>query len=233
MSPDRDENTDEEFLVANAPGADSASGADAGGGPGRHAGDEAAPDAEPLTEAEFLAHPEPAEAGGSAQASVEQDLNDLVADARNQRDEYLDLAQRTKADFDNYRKRMAVEATAAKVRGKLDVAADLIEAADNLERVLAATEVALDEALNAELPADAPIAVQGVIVAYRDVNKVLKRAGVEVYDPSGEAFDPVFHEALQALPAEGTEPGIILEVMQRGYRSGETVIRPARVVVSQ
>lgn len=171
--------------------------------------------------------------GEAEQASVEQDLNALVEEARNQRDEYLDLAQRTKADFDNYRKRMAAENTAARVRGRLEFAAGLIEAVDNLERVMSAEKIDLDEALNGDLPADAPISVQGVIVAYRDLNATLKKADVEVYDPAGEAFDPTFHEALQALPAEGIEPGVVLEVLQRGYRSGDTVIRPARVVVSQ
>ncbi len=171
--------------------------------------------------------------GESEQASVEQDLNALVEEARNQRDEYLDLAQRTKADFDNYRKRMAAENAAAKVRGRLDVAAGLIEAIDNLERVMAAEKIELDAALTGELPTEAPISVQGVIVAYRDLNTTLRKADVEMYDPAGETFDPTFHEALQALPADGVDSGVVIEVMQRGYRSGDTVIRPARVVVSQ
>ena len=224
MSHDRDEQIDEEFLVANTPGADSAPGVD---------GDvDEVVDAE-VVEAE-VEGAEDVEGGGEAeQASVEQDLNELVEEARSQRDEYLDLAQRTKADFDNYRKRMAAETASARVRGKLEVASGLIESVDNLERVLAAENVSLDDAINGQLSSDAPISLQGVIVAYRDLNKTLKIADVESYDPAGEAFDPTFHEALQALPAEGTEPGVVLEVMQRGYRSGETVIRPARVVVSQ
>jgi len=171
--------------------------------------------------------------GEAEQASVEQDLNALVEEARNQRDEYLDLAQRTKADFDNYRKRMAAENAAARVRGRLEFAAGLIEAVDNLERVMGAEKIDLNDALNGDLPTDAPISVQGVIVAYRDLNATLKKADVEVYDPAGQPFDPTFHEALQALPAEGVESGVVLEVLQRGYLSGETVIRPARVVVSQ
>jgi molecular chaperone GrpE len=169
----------------------------------------------------------------SARSSVEQDLNALVEEARNQRDEYLDLAQRTKADFDNYRKRMAAESAAAKVRGKLEVAGALIEAVDNLERAMSVEDIAIDTVLEGELPADAPASVQGLIVAYRDLNTTLRKAEVEAYDPAGENFDPTYHEALQAIPAEGVESGVVVEVMQRGYRSGETVIRPARVVVSQ
>ena len=217
MSHDRDEKLDEEFLVANTPGADQAPGVDSG--------------ADEAVDAEVVEGP--ADEGEAEKATVEQDLNELVEEARSQRDEYLDLAQRTKADFDNYRKRMAAETAASRVRGRLEVATGLIESVDNLERVLAAENVSLDEALNGQLPTDAPVSLQGVIVAYRDLNTTLKKAEVEVYDPAGEAFDPTFHEALQALPADGTESGVVIEVMQRGYRSGETVIRPARVVVSQ
>ncbi len=182
--------------------------------------------------------PEAAEVDGAAGeqpdgAAVDQDLAALVEEARSQRDEYLDLAQRTKADFDNYRKRMTAESQSAARRGRLDVVGGLIEALDNLERVLAAVEIDPAEALEREIPADAPIADQGVIVAWRDLHTVLRKAEVEAYSPTGERFDPTYHEALQAIPAEGKEPGTVLEVLQRGYRSGETVLRPARVVVTQ
>jgi molecular chaperone GrpE len=56
---------------------------------------------------------------------------------------------------------------------------------------------------------------------------------VEAFDSKGEAFDPNLHEALQALPAEGVDSGVVIEEMQKGYRAGENVIRHARVVVSQ
>ncbi len=214
MTHDHDEQIDEEFLVANTPGAEPAPGVDA-------VSDGPVVDAEVVDE------------GEAAEASVEQDLNSLVEQARDERDQYLDLAQRTKADFDNYRKRMAAETTAARGKGKLDVAAGLIETVDNVERVLAAEEIDLETANAGSLPTDAPISLQGIIVVYRDLLGTLKSAGVEGFDPSGESFDPTFHEALQAVPAEGVDPGIVLEVMQRGYRSGDAVIRPARVVVSQ
>lgn len=176
---------------------------------------------------------EAAAADAAAEASVEQDLNALVEEARSQRDEYLQLAQRTKADFDNYRKRMAVESQAQAERGRLEVVSGLIEAVDNLERVLEAAGIDQTVALEGELPADAPVTEQGVIVTYRDLQAVLRKAGVEAYDPGGEPFDPNLHEALQALPAEGVESGVVIEVMQKGYRAGENVIRPSRVVVSQ
>jgi molecular chaperone GrpE len=61
---------------------------------------------------------------------------------------------------------------------------------------------------------------------------VLARAGVEALQPVGERFDPTVHEAISTTPQEGTEPGLVVEVVEKGYRSGDTVIRPARVVVS-
>ncbi len=169
------------------------------------------------------------------EAAIEHDIEDLIGQARAERDEYLDLAQRTKADFDNYRRRMAAETAAAGRRGRLEVVPGLIEALDNLERVLENEGIATDAALDGGLPDDAPVSLQGVIVAYRDLHSTLKGIDVEAYHPVGETFDPGLHEALQAVPAEGAgvEAGVVVEVMQRGYRSEDHVIRPARVVVSR
>jgi molecular chaperone GrpE len=169
----------------------------------------------------------------SAEANVEEDLNALVEEARSERDEYLQLAQRTKADFDNYRKRMATESQAQLEKGRIEVASGLIEAIDNIERVLDAAGIERSKALEGEIPSDAPITEQGVIVSYRDLHAVLRKAGVEAFESKGESFDPNLHEALQAVPAEGVEPGIVVEEMQKGYRAGDNVIRHARVVVSQ
>jgi molecular chaperone GrpE len=200
-------------------------------------------DAEEVVDAEVVeedpgTRPEPVDAAGSGQAggaadSVEQDLASLIEEARSQRDEYLNLAQRTKADFENFRKRMAAESAAARVRGRIDVIGGVIEAIDNLERVMAAERIDPDDARQGELQTDLPVSVQGVIVAYRDLHAALEAAGAEAFDPAGRPFDPNLHEALQAIPAEGVESGVVVEVMQRGYRADDQVIRPARVVVSQ
>lgn len=197
------------------------------------------PEVEEVADAEMASATAPApEAEGSPTATdqasgVEHDLNQLIEEARSQRDEYLELAQRTKADFDNYRKRMAAESQAQAERGRLEVAAWLIEAIDNLERVLDAAGIDRNAALEGEIPAEAPVAEQGVIVTFRDLHGILAKAGVEGFDSKDEPFDPNLHEALQALPAEGVGSGVVIEVMQKGYRAGENVIRHARVVVSQ
>jgi len=91
----------------------------------------------PLTGESSESSPPAGDAGQDQGAGrLEEDFDALLADAQKERDEYLELAQRTKADFENYRKRVAADAQAAQVRGKAEVAHDVIEAVDNLERAL-------------------------------------------------------------------------------------------------
>jgi len=134
----------------------------------------------------------------------------------------LDLAKRTKADFENFRKRMTAEVLAASARGKSEVTRDVIDAVDNLERAL--------DASGGENPDDLATGVQMVLNGLRET---LARHGVEAIDPKGEKFDPTVHEALSTMPAEGVESGHVVVVMQKGYRLNEQLIRPARVVVSE
>ena len=169
---------------------------------------------------------QPSPQGGSNQ--VEQDLDALVDDVARERDEYLELAKRTQADFENYRKRMAAEVQAASVRGKVELAAQLIGVIDNLERALVAAGV---EPAGEQAPAE-PLA-EGFFLTYRELCAALGRAGIESFDPAGERFDPTRHEALQKVPVEGSEAGTVVETVQKGYSLGEQLIRPARVVVSE
>jgi molecular chaperone GrpE len=150
---------------------------------------------------------------------VEQDFEALLADANRERDEYLDLARRTKADFENFRKRVAGDVQAAQARGKAEVARDVIDAVDNLERALETSEGG--DGLAA-----------GVEMVLKGLRETLSRNGIEVVDPKGEKFDPNQHEALSTMPVEGSESGTVVEVMQKGYTLGDQLIRPARVVVS-
>ena len=73
----------------------------------------------------------------------------------------------------------------------------------------------------------------GVRLVYREIRSTLERAGVETYDPTGERFDPRWHEALATRAQEGSEAGVVLETVEKGYRLDGQVLRPARVVVSQ
>jgi molecular chaperone GrpE len=187
----------------------------------RPAGPVAAGDPPPPAEQEGVppTTPPTGEADESGAQAVEEDFDALLADAQKERDEYLELAKRTKADFENYRKRVAADVQAAELRGKVSVTREVIDAVDNLERALEAAGEG--ESLSA-----------GVEMVLGGLRETLKRHGVEAVDPKGDKFDPNRHEALSTQPVEGTESGTVVEVLQKGYLLGEQLIRPARVVVS-
>ena len=157
--------------------------------------------------------------------AVESGLDALTAKAA-KADEYLALAQRTKADFENYRKRATRDAAAAQERGAVRLALELLPAIDNLERALAHADS------DAGADGDDGSFVAGIRHVHADVIAALGRAGIECYSPQGERFDPQLHEAVAQQPIEGAKPGTIVEVYQRGYRLGDAVVRPARVVVA-
>jgi molecular chaperone GrpE len=133
-------------------------------------------------------------------------------------EDYLALAQRIQADFENYRKRAAREAAAAGERAKSGLVRELLPIVDNLERALASAEEGEQHL------------AQGVRLVHSELIAVLERNGIEQFDPSGEKFDPAEHEAL-SVRDEG-ESGLVLDVVEKGYRSNGTILRPARVVVS-
>jgi len=161
----------------------------------------------------------PAGNGGDA-VEVEGDLDELLK-LTAQRDEYLSLAQRTQADFENYKKRIAREATQAVQRGVGKLAKELLPALDNLDRAIAAA------------PAGDPL-LEGVRLVRSEISAALARVGVESFSPLGEQFDPSLHEAVATMqqPEGGAASGTVAEVYQDGYRLGEAILRPARVVVA-
>src|SRR6478736_2246650 len=115
-------------------------------------------------------------------AEVQGDLDELVKTAA-ERDEYLALAQRTQADFENYRKRVARESALAQQRGVAKLAKELLPALDNLDRALEAA--ATDDPL-----------LEGVRLVRSELKAALARVGVESFSPGGQAFDPSQHEAM-------------------------------------
>jgi molecular chaperone GrpE len=166
-----------------------------------------------------------------AEEQVERDLDDL-AEAKRERDEYLELAQRTKADFENYRKRVARETSEALARGKAELARELLPAIDNLERALEAGDARARDSATRSGESDEAL-VKGVAMVRDELHGRLADAGVESFDPTGERFDPQLHEALSTKPQQGTESGLVLETVQKGYRLNGQVLRAAKVVVSQ
>ncbi|HTA33323.1 MAG TPA: nucleotide exchange factor GrpE [Solirubrobacteraceae bacterium] len=157
---------------------------------------------------------------GDAHALDTDDAGVLVKTAK-QRDDYLALAQRTQADFENYRKRVAREAAAAQERGACSLAKELLPALDNLDRAIEHADQ------------DDPL-LQGVRLVRSELAAALARAGIESFSPAGEPFDPEVHEAVAtAAQAPGGKPsGTVVEVYQPGYRLGASILRPARVVVA-
>lgn len=172
--------------------------------------------------------PEPDDTAEGASAEHEQqlerDIEELTAKAE-KADEYLELAKRTRADFENYRKRAAREAAAAQQRGVTKLVRELLPAVDNLDRALEAVKATGEASNGDEL-------VSGVKLVHAELIAALARAGVDRFDPLGERFDPQFHEAVGQVSFDGAEAGTIIEVYQRGYRLGDAVIRPARVLVA-
>ena len=172
-------------------------------------------------------HPDDPESGGdgvsppedSEASALEQDIGELQEKAR-ERDEYLALAQRAQADFENYRKRVSKDVATAEAKGVAKLARELLPALDNLGIALRSGETGEEF-------------VKGIELVYAELTAALERLGVEAYSPEGERFDPNLHEAMAKQPVDGAESGTVVEVYQRGYRLNGTVLRPARVVVAE
>ena len=132
-------------------------------------------------------------------------------------DSYLRLA----ADFDNYRKRVAREQVEWTSRANERLLNELLPVLDDLERALEAAA----EHEEAKLE-------EGVRLVHRSLLGLVERHGLSEIEAEG-AFDPHVHEALLAQPGEGAEQGAVLQVLQKGYRLGDKVLRPARVIVAE
>ncbi len=167
-----------------------------------------APEDEPVTSRDEAGEP----------SGEEDPANEEERIVEEQPEDYLALAQRVQADFENYRKRAAREAAAAGERARSGLVRELLPVVDNLERALASAEEGEQHL------------AEGVRLVHSELIAVLERNGVQQFDPAGEKFDPAEHEAL-SVRDEG-ESGLVLDVVEKGYRSNGTVLRPARVVVS-
>jgi molecular chaperone GrpE len=183
-----------------------------------------------------------AAADSDSAAAVDADLDALLANVQRERDEYLEIARRARADFENYRKRSARETQEAERRGKAGLARELVPALDNLERALRAAGIDPEKGTPSIEPGEAPseevsaheALARGVALVYGELRAAWARAGVESYDPSGEKFDPATCEALSVRAGgDGVEPGYVVETIEKGYRLDGQVLRAARVVVSE
>jgi molecular chaperone GrpE len=132
-----------------------------------------------------------------------------------------DRLLRLAADFENYKKRVARERQEYVQLANERLLAELIPVLDDLERALAAAEQHEEAQLE-----------EGVRLVHRSLEALLERHGVAPIETEGK-FDPHVHEALLSQPSEDAESGSVLDVVQKGYKLGDRVVRPARVIVAE
>jgi molecular chaperone GrpE len=197
---------------------------------GEPGGDEDPANEEQLLAAKSIAGQRAEPAASRTAEKVEAE--DPLARAQRERDEYLDLARRAQADFENYRKRAAKEAAAAGDRAKSGLVRELLPVVDNLERALASSPAGGVTPSGGTPRSGEQQLAEGVRLVHSELIAVLERHGVEQFDPRGERFDPGEHEALSMREQDGAESGVVLDVVEKGYRANGGVLRPARVVVS-
>ncbi len=150
---------------------------------------------------------------------VETSLEEQVAALEIERDEYLNDLKRVAAEFENYRKRVLRDQESLVARAHERLVKELLPVLDDLERALAAAEQHEEATLE-----------EGVRLVHRELAAALEREGLAEIETDG-VFDPHVHEALLSQPSEAEE-GSVLEVLQKGYKLGDRVLRPARVVVA-
>lgn len=151
-----------------------------------------------------------------------EELEKQLAQAKSEAEDYKDRWIRVSADFQNFRKRVMQERIEAYNKGKEDAVLALLPVLDNMERALAS----LSE--NADLNAFK----QGLELIVRLFRESLKRLDVEPIPTEGQKFDPFYHEAFERVEREDVEEGLILGEVERGYKMGGKVIRPAKVKVA-
>ena len=153
------------------------------------------------------------------EAHASLDVEERLAALEAERDERVNDLKRVAADFENYRKRVARDQESLVARAHERLVKELLPVLDDLERALAAAE----EHEEAKLE-------EGVRLVQRSLRDALTREGLAEIETNGR-FDPHVHEALLSQPSD-EEEGSVLEVLQKGYRLGDHVIRPARVIVA-
>jgi molecular chaperone GrpE len=147
------------------------------------------------------------------------EVDERLAAAEAKADEHLNDLKRLAAEFENYKKRTAREQASLSARATERLVKELLPIVDDLERALQAAE----EHEEAKLE-------EGVRLVHRQLASALQREGLAEIETNGK-FDPHVHEALLTQPSEADD-GSVIEVLQKGYRLGDRVLRPARVVVA-
>jgi molecular chaperone GrpE len=165
-------------------------------------------------------------AGDDAATGVLEDLEALrqrAATAERDRDQFRALVQQTRADFENYQKRVQRDMAQERRYAQQPLAFDLLASLDNLERATAAAKQAGETG---------PL-VQGVAMVQAQLLDVLRRHGIDRIEALGKPFDPNLHQAVMQQPAADVPPNTVVQVLEQGYTIHDRVLRPARVAVSR
>ena len=161
------------------------------------------------------------EDGANVTAIATVELESLRQSAA-ERDQYLELAKRTQAEFENFQKRHQKERELERRYAFGPLAIDLLPVLDNLDRALSAAQKAGD---------NGPLA-QGVALVQSQFLDLLKRHGVTRIEAQDKPFDPNIHQAVMQKPVADVEPQIVIEVLEQGFMNQDRVLRPAKVIVS-
>ncbi len=146
-----------------------------------------------------------------------------VLSVDDQVNKWKDVAARSQADLDNFRKRMAREKSEAIQYANRSLLEQLLPIIDNFEMGL--------KAANAS-EADSSVILTGMSMVFKQINDFLAAQGVDVIESDGKAFDPNVHEALKQEPSADVPEGHVIYTMRRGFRMKDRVLRAANVVVS-
>ena len=157
-----------------------------------------------------------------SEAQVQPSLEEQLALAEAQAQEYLDGWQRARAELANYKKRHERERTDMHVRARVAVIARFLDVADDFGRALE----------NAPDSPDMHDWLEGFSLIDRKLGSILEAEGVTEIEAEGQEFDPAWHEAISQQPSEDHSEGQIVTVVQKGYRLGDQVVRPARVIIA-
>jgi molecular chaperone GrpE len=166
-------------------------------------------------------------AAGSMPASVvpgadQSEADDPMAGLQADLDRFRDLALRSQADFENYKKRSAREKEEAIKYANSSLLERLVGIIDNFELGLAAAK---------EQGTDSPI-YSGMVLVQKQLNDLLAENGLQPIEAEGKTFDPNLHEAIAHEPGHQVPEGVVLRQVRRGYRLKDRLLRPAKVVVS-
>ena len=161
--------------------------------------------------------------GAETSGAETQDESSPIAALEAERDQFKALAQRTQADFVNFKRRTDEERSRLARNASNQVVSRLLPVVDNLERAVDA------------LPPDAPSGWgEGVRLILQNLRAVIQAEGVTAFEPSpGDTFDPIEHEAVYYQPTGEQRPGAVLSAVQPGYRSSDRILRPAQVIVAR